>query len=280
MKHIYKFLSPALLIAIVSVSSGVNGQEGTIRGKVVDSENGSVVEYAYILNYSLDKSIYGNTAGEFKLGARQGDTLVMYALGYFYQKVIVEDAMIGSGQAYMFRLARQPVQYAEARIVGLGTYEDFKRNFLSLKQAKTKTDRLADYLADISQTAAREAYSKAKDEQKLDGITFASVPILTPEEKERIKLAGIKEKEQVRDQIYQKYNPKVIKTVTGMTEDDEIIEFMVYCNFSDAYLLEVNDYDLMTRIALKYEMFKRKKLDEKSMENPVNQIDEVFYPNA
>ena len=274
MKYRYRAPIVIFLTLFVSVNSYVCGQQGAIRGKVIDSATGKAVEYAYILNYSLHKSIYSNTGGEFNLDARQGDTLVMYGLGYYYQKIIVDATILGTQHVTAFPLRQQTYELSEARIIGMGTYDDFKQQFLALNQPKTKADILSDFIVEAAHNEAVEAYEKAKAEQKLNGITFVSVPILTPEEKERIKLAGIISKEKVRDQIYQKYNPVVVKKVTGLTDDDEIIEFMVYCNFPDKYLIGVSEYDLMTRITLKYEMFKRKKQDEKLMENPVNCIDD------
>jgi hypothetical protein len=55
---------------------------------------------------------------------------------------------------------------------------------------------------------------------------------------------------------------------------------MIYCDFSDEYLLEVNEYDLMVSIARKYEMYKRKKQEEKSMQNRLYPDFDDFYPNA
>ena len=106
-----------------------------------------------------------------------------------------------------------------------------------------------------------------------NGVTFLSAGIYTPEEIERMKLAKIKEEEQVRDQIYYKFNPRVVKEITGLLEDSEIIEFMLFCKFSDAYLLEVNEYDLASRIALKYKLFLKLKEDEKNMKNPINRFE-------
>lgn len=274
MEQSFKTLYSLAFILIFAGSMPVFAQNGLIRGKVVDGANGKVLEYAYVLNYSLHKNIYCNSGGEFRLDARPGDTLVMYALGYYYQKVIVEAAMLGIEQVKEFPLKQQAYDLTEARILGIGSYEDFKRDFIALDIPKTRTDNLNEYITGIARAEAVEAYEKAKAEGKLNGVTFISVPILTPEEKERIKLAGIIEEEQVRDQIYQKYNPVLVKRVTGLTDDDEIIDFMAFCDFSERYLLNVNEYDLMSRIALKFEIFKRNKEDKKRMENPLNRIDD------
>ena len=52
-----------------------------------------------------------------------------------------------------------------------------------------------------------------------DGGNLLTIPIRSRDEKERIALAKIMETENVRNRIYQKFNPEVIKKVTGITED-------------------------------------------------------------
>jgi len=255
------------LILLVSAGMVANAQQGAIRGKVLDKVTGKKIEYTSILNYSLHTRIFSNAEGEFNLKAREGDTLVLYAVGYYYQKIIVNTGMIDTKVPVIFNLQEQSYEIAEVRIIGLGTYDDFRQQFINLDRPETKTERLAENLAETSRQAAVEAYNKAKAEQRLDGITILSIPILTPEEKERIAIVKIIEKEKIRDQIYQKFNPVVVKKVTGLTDDDEVIEFMVFCDFSDAYLLKVNEYDLTVSISRKYELFKNKKLEEKSMQN-------------
>jgi hypothetical protein len=280
MKQLYKLWPGVFLFLLVAGNSHITAQQSTIRGKAVDSGTGKTIEYISILNYSRHTRIYSNSKGEFNLDAQTGDTLVLYAVGYYYQKIIVDRTMLNTLEPKAFTLSQQAFEISEVRIIGLGTYEEFKQQFISLDRPQTKTEKLAESLAQISHQAAREAYDKAKAEQKLNGITFLTVPILTPEEKERIILAEIIEKEKIRDQIYQKFNPVVVKKVTGLTDDDVVIEFMVFCDFSDAYLLKVNEYDLMVSIARKFEMFNSKKQEEKSMQNRLGPGNEDFYPNA
>jgi len=269
----------ALAFLILIANFRVAGQQGLITGKVVDSATGMPVEYVQILNYSLQTQIYSNLAGEFKLQAHEGDTLVMYAMGYFYKKVIVNDNMLGSAPV-SFMLLQQPYNLSAANILGIGDYDDFRQRLISIETPKTKTDNLNEYLAGASVSVAKEAYEKAMSERKLNGISIASIPIYTPEELERIRLKEIVRKEQVKDQVYQKFNPGVVREITGLTDDSEIIEFMVYCDFSDSYLLEVSSYDLAAKIAAKFELFRKKKQDDNLMQDPMNFIDEFFMPFA
>jgi hypothetical protein len=278
MKHGYKFILYIVLTLAVSGTTCVYGQQSMIRGKVIDSATGKAVEYAYVLDYTQHIDLYSNVSGEFVLNAQPGDTLIFYALGYEYHKIIVTDSLISKQGIVVLGIKPQTYELTEARIFPLGTYEEFRQQFITLNKPKTETNMLAEKLAEISHKVARESYEMAKANQRLDGITLMSVPIRTPEEKERIRLDEILKKEKIRDRIYQKFNPEIIKKVTGMDNDKDIIEFMVFCDFPDRYLLEINEYVLMEEIAAKYELFKKKKQAEKARENQINRSTEFIYP--
>jgi hypothetical protein len=263
-----------LFLILISVGVMVHAQEKVITGLVTDQESGKTVGYTSVLNFSRQDRVFSNSSGRFSIVAREGDTLVFYTTGYFYEKVIARQEMLNPGQITTIHLKPQVYEIAEARILGFGTYDNFKQQFLDLDQPETETEKLNETMAEVSKKEAVEAYNKAMAERKTDGITIASVPIRTRDERERLALAKIMEEEKVRDQIYQKFNPMVVKNVTGLTEDDEIIEFMVFCKYSDAYLLQVTDYMLMESIAQKYEEFRRRKEQEKEMQNSINWIDE------
>lgn len=258
----------------------LKAQPGPLRGKIVDEQTGRSVEYGIILNYSRHITLYSSATGEFFLRASPGDTLVLSAIGYYYRKVIVSDSLLTASMPVTFNISPRAFEIGEAKIVPLGTYSQFRQDFVNLDKPKTKAEQLRDQIADWSQKAAAEGYEKYQQNRIHDGVTLLTVPIRTRDEKERIKLAKIMESENLRNRIYEKFNPEVVKKVTGMTEDHEIIEFMVFCDFSDQYVLDVNQYTLMEQIALRYELFRKKKRAEQSGENPVNLKDDHTNPNA
>ncbi len=235
-------------------------QTGNFRGKLLDAITGRAIDYGIIYNYSRNINIYSTPSGEFTITALPGDTLVVSALGYYYAKAVISDSLLQAGSPVNFRIEPRAYEIEEARIVSLGTYGEFRQNFIHLDKPKTATEKLAENLAVVSREAAKEAFAAAQVQRKSEnGITIASFTIRTPDEIERLKLAEIVKKEKVRDQIYAKYNPAVVKKVTGLEADDEVIEFMLYCDFTDDYLLKVSEYDLMAVIESKYRAFKARK---------------------
>lgn len=270
MKH--PIINCCIVLILISGCTCLAAQPPVIKGKILESGSEKPVEYAYILNYSLHLENYSNSKGEFRMDANVGDTLVLFALGYFYKKVIVDDPMILE-KGFQFHLDFQPADLGEAKIPAIGTYDDFKKAIVTLDRPVSPFERLNNDLSASVKNAARAGYQEAQNRAHAEGVSLYSVSILTPEEKERIKLAAIIEKDLIHDRIYRKFNPALVKQVTGISEDDEIIRFMLYCQFPEEYLLEVNEYDLSLRIALKYELFKKMKAEEKNRKEQENRID-------
>jgi hypothetical protein len=269
-----------LLLILYTADLPVEGQAGPLKGKIVDGVTRKPVEYGIVLNYSRHINMYSNPAGEFILQAAAGDTLVLSAVGYYFQKIIVTDSLLQASMPIQFSIRPRAYEITEARIVPLGTYEEFRQRFVNMDRAKSRTELLTDRLTEWSHEAAKEGYEKYRQNRIHDGITLLTVPIRSRDERERIALTKIMESEKVRDLIYQKFNPDVITKVTGITADHEIIEFMVFCDFSDQYLLDISAYDLMTQIALKYDLFKRRKQLEQSGQKPVNLNHDLSNPNV
>lgn len=268
----YPIIKCCIILVLICGCTSIAAQPKVIKGMVVESGSGNPVEYAYILNYSLHLENYSNSKGEFRMDANVGDTLVIFAMGYFYKKVIVDDPMIKEN-GFPFHLDFQPADLGEAKIPAIGTYDDFKRAVVTLNRPLTPLDRLNNNLGPSVKIAAREGYKEAQNRKHAEGFSVCTVPILTPEEKERIKLAAMIEKDLIHDRMYKKFNPALVRQVTGISDDNEIIRFMLYCHFSEDYLLEVNEYDLSLRIALKYELFKKIRSEEKNLKDQENRID-------
>jgi hypothetical protein len=128
---------------------------------------------------------------------------------------------------------------------------------LALKLQETKTDKLRKSLYNISRQTGREVKYQQDMDKLARGVLF-SVPIITPEEIAMIKLKKIREKEKIRNIIYEKFNPDIVGELTGL-KGDELTEFMVFCNFSEKYLFETNQYHILVKMLEKLEEFKKLK---------------------
>ena len=50
----------------------------------------------------------------------------------------------------------------------------------------------------------------------------------------------------------------MVQRATGMTDEDEIVKFMQFCNFSEYFLLNATSEELRRAVVKKYDFYLRK----------------------
>jgi hypothetical protein len=248
---------------IVIICSPVYSQASTdnnlykLDGKIINKETCRSLSLVHIFNERTRKTTISDTSGNFTIDVGMGDTLVFSSIGYFYKVVYITGSMVNKRLAIVEMKPRK-YEVPEAKIVVLGTYEQFRQKLLSLKLPKTRTDILRESLQKVSKEVAMEVEYNRKMDRMTQGGNLLCVKILTPEEIQMIQLRKIREKEKIQKAIEEKYNRKIISEVTGL-EDKELTEFMVFCNFSDEFLLESTQYDILIKVLEKLKEFKKLK---------------------
>ena len=263
------FLRSVVLLAMTLIPfSLLYSQKFPLHGRIMEGDTRRPVQLAHVQNVSSRQSVFSDTSGYFHIPAKAGDTLVFSAIGYYYSMTVVSDSLLSSTFFNQFKMIPRVYEIEEARIYALGTYEQFKQRFISLDLSKNKTEMLRRNLQREALEEAKEADRIATEKRMLqNGVTLASVPILTPEEKQMLKLKEILVSESRKNRVYAKYNPDIIKKATGIEKDEEVIAFMAFCDFSDEAILNINEYDLIVMIVRKYEEFRHLQENQKPDEN-------------
>jgi len=227
------------------------------EGKVIDDSTGQNVAFVHIFNESSQLGFIGNEKGEFRIPAKAGDTLVYSALGYFakVQFITAEDFKPG----HIVKLTPRVYEIEEVRVRLFKDYDDFRRQFLALELPETSADRLRNNLTTQSRTAAKKAEYERQVKEILErpGIQLfsATIPILSREEKQLRNYAEIQKKEEHQRIIEKKYNRDIIHEITHLSED-EITEFMGFCNFDEEFLFEASEYEILVKIEDKFKEYR------------------------
>lgn len=252
-----------ITFCIAIICSPVHSQTGPednlykLDGNIINEETRRNLSLVHIFNERTRKTTVSDTSGNFTMDVSMGDTLVFSSIGYFYKVVYVTGSMLDKGSEIV-EMAPRKYEVPEAKIVVLGTYGQFKQKVLSLKLPKTRTDILRESLQKISKEVAMEVeYNRQMDKMTQGGVLMCA-KILTPEEIQMIKLGKILEKEKIQKAIEEKYNRTIVGDVTGL-EDKELTEFMVFCNFSDEFLLESTQYNILIKVLEKLKEFQKLK---------------------
>jgi hypothetical protein len=256
---LYIFNTLYLLLIFFTIHSQTEHPETSenLKGCIIDRKTLGFIPFVHIFNERTRKTSISDSSGNFNIKVKNMDTLVFSAIGYFLKPVYITDSLL-KARAVFIELLPRTYEISEARVYALGTYDQFKQKVLALKLPETKTDILRRNLKELSKKAGKEVkYRQEMDKLTHGGVIF-SVPILSPEEKQMIKLKKILEKEKVRKIIDGKFNRAVVADVTGL-KGEELTEFIVFCNFSDKYLLETNQYDIIVRVLEKLQVYKKLK---------------------
>ncbi len=228
------------------------------HGIIVDKSTSNPIAFVHIYNESQRRGYIANEEGRFRILASEGDTLVLSALGYLGKVVFISDSCIHSD--FTIKLITQVYQIEEVAVRAFRDYEDFKKQFLALRLPETETTRLRENLRLI---ARQEATNAANNKKASDAYTTktntelvtVSVPILSREDKQRLNYAEVLKKEARQRVIDKKYNREIIYKVTQLSED-EITEFMGFCNFSEEYLYHATEYEILVKIEEKFKEYK------------------------
>ncbi len=268
MNRLVFILSGFLILISVHVNSQLFGKKSPVlQGRFTDKENDNHLAFVHILNESKRTAAISDTSGLFQLKVDIGDTLAFSALGYLGKVIIVDEHMLQS--CLSIQLVPRTYDIDEVKVIALGTYSQFKQKFQNLELPYTKTDRLRDHLNMLAVKAGEEGYQEYKDKKIAeDGVSIASVPILTPEERQLIKLKEILKEEKIQKIIDKKYNSEIVADLTGL-KGDELIDFMSFCNFKKQYLLNTKQYDILVKVLEKFKEFKKMQksgsLEQKNM---------------
>ena len=250
-----------LLIPGISRSQLILTPQQMLRGIVRDDSTGQALSYVQVYNESKRKGCISNEKGYFHLFGDIGDTLVFSGMSYLGKVQLVGDLDIDT--LMEVRLSPRFYQIAEVKITRLGTYDEFKRSLLALELPKTQTRILREHLFEQSHLGmdtylAEEEVRKAMSPEPGKPTGGISIPILSREEKQRLNLAKVMEKEKEQELIDAKYNRDIIRKVTHLP-DDEIIDFMGFCHFSNEVLLQATDYEIVLMIEKKFKEYQNRK---------------------
>ncbi len=224
----------------------------------MDNTTGNFIPSANIFNESNRHWEHANENGEFKLWVNIGDTLVISAIGYLSEVVLVTENQIKDSM--IIKLEARSYEIGEAVIKVPKKYSKFKQDFLNLDLPRTELDSITEELAVTSKQVIKQAEYDRQVKEVFDrekGTLFVlGAPIRTKEEKDQKKLKKICTLEEQQKQIDLKYNREIVKKYTKLDEN-ELIEFMSFCNFSKEFLLEANDYEIGNAISEKFKEYKK-----------------------
>ncbi|MFO7657612.1 MAG: carboxypeptidase-like regulatory domain-containing protein [Bacteroidales bacterium] len=227
-----------------------------ISGRVIDSEVYKGISFVHVLNESRHISALSDTSGRFTIMAGPKDTLVFSVMGYLGKYIVLDENTLSN--KFEVHLAPRYYEIAEVEVFGIISYSKFTEKFRKIEIPETEADILRNNLQSIALDIGKEAKYYLAMKKAAEGGNLMAVPILSPEEKQRIKLKEIVNKELIHYEIDKKFNRQVVADLTGL-KDQELDEFILYCNFNQKFLQFGSQYEILVKVLEKFEQFKELK---------------------
>ncbi len=218
----------------------------SVNAQLRSFDDGTPVIYAHIFNPGLDIGTTSDTLGFFSIIMRRDDSLLITDIAFKKEYFSLPDfwpSDFYSGQIY---LKKQVYRIEQVSIHSMPGYEQLKRETVSSIGPKTPEEKRIEY---IQRATGEEAF---KYNKIYVGFSFS---MKTKEQKSLEKLQIILAEQRKMAQIRLKFNENNIGELTGLN-GIELKNFMRHCNFSEEFLLNASEYDVLhraKRIFRKYE---------------------------
>ncbi len=253
MKSIYFtliFLSSLILFPIISDAQNSGEEESfTLSGKVVDAATLEGIPFSHI---KIDETYWGvicDSLGFFKVSIKPNQNLKVSSLGY--SEIIVPiTSEVTDGESFQeISLDRTSYMLEEVDIYSLGTWEQFKENFVKME------------LPDESNIAGGWDFGNLKQHMQAElamGRSGAGVGISMnrkfKDRKQREHVAKLKSKEFKVYILKSKFNKQLVEDITR-EKGVRLEALMVYITEREHFTYQTRDMYIQHRIKACYDTF-------------------------
>ncbi|MDB5121375.1 MAG: hypothetical protein JWN56_2593 [Sphingobacteriales bacterium] len=225
-----------LLFLILLTAAKLFAQDKPVQGIVFDKDSKQRITRVYIYNTRTSKGFYNNIKGEFKTNAQHGDVLVAALQGY-----AVDTASVGTSNTIIFYLKRTSIYLREV------TVRD---------TVESPNEKLAE-----NKTAYKDAYTKGDTGDMLHlgpggvGLSITSIyNLLSRQGRNARHLQEIIEQDYKESIIDYRYSKSLVNSATNLTAE-RLTDFMQQYRPSYYFILEANDYQLISFIKSSYQKY-------------------------
>ena len=210
-----------------------------IKGIILSVIDSTPIAYVHIIDLTTGYGTAGDYMGEFSMRIYLGDTIRFSALGYKSLLLNLDEAPSGKHASFTIYMEEKVYDIPEIEVHPYPNFSDFKHAFLNLElpedsfkvdlnlpevgtsQAARFANGQVGLIIEGPFTAIYDKFSrKGKDKRAYDELMIRRTS----------------------------YNAEVIKRVTGLTDPDQIISFMFFCDISTAFITQASDYEIIEAI--------------------------------
>ena len=225
-----------------------------VRGKVQSETSEVILQNVHVLNLTKVKGTISNVEGEFEIQAKVNDTLYFSYIGYKPLKIVVTNDLIRFDDN---TIELTELAFALEEII-IKPYKLTGYLEIDVKNApvNTATRYRIIGLPNLGYEAGRRSRSGIS---KVIGAIFNPADFLNnlfrKKSSKMDKLRLMREDNEIKNLLSTKFDREVLVQLLGV-EKVEIDEILRNCNFSDTFIQQANDLQIMEAINECYDEYK------------------------
>lgn len=250
----YLGLKLGIIFLLVVSSMNINGQTVyALEGRLFNQKDSSFVPASNIYTLPGKKGNMSDPNGYFYMEITVDDTLYVTTIGFKKYKIYCADLIHNKDFRIHIFLEPKIYQLETFNVLGSLTYEEFKDQLMDLPLAE---DQIVDFAIPWEWYGYTNLPASGGFGLTFNGIFSSLYDKHGKEGKQRKKIEQVEANQGKQDYIYSKYNPYVIQRATGIENEEEIIQFMEYCNFTDYFIVNSTQQEIINALSGKYKVYK------------------------
>jgi hypothetical protein len=227
-----------IFIGLFVISGAIYAQQKdiTISGNAVNSNGLGGLYQVIVINQRTSTGMLAEPNGHFTINCQKTDTILVSASGFSVKKICFLDSVYKS--VYTFTVVLDSMHYslAEVKIYLTKSLREVNEERNSLGNIP-KTDKYQDINAIGSPIEyLYERFSRLEQSKR--------------------KVAQLEDEERRREVLKELFQIYIRHDIINLT-DTEFDNFIDYCNFTDNFIKNSTDYDLVMAIKARYEQFEK-----------------------
>jgi hypothetical protein len=251
-----------LTIIIITLSLILFSQRNSYKSRVYDGINFISIEGVNIYNITSEKFTFSDERGNFIIDVKINDTLIFSKSVYRQMMVVMtREQLAKNGEDYF--LYYKAIMLKEVSVLGLNpTYEGFKRDIAAIKIDNNFAN------VNLSPDEKKMISEAAKGPNILRGAAASPITYLYNRFSKKAKMDRLYREmltyEDELDNVPQKYNRKIVSDITGIKDEGELMEFMIFCRFSYYDIIRWTALEIAGAIRFKFNEYQYYKAVEEN----------------
>lgn len=244
----------SFLIIVLTLHNAFGQETTLLKGKVKNDVTDAYMSSVHVLNLSSVEGVITDNQGEFEIAVRAQDTLYFSYLGFKPLKIPVSNDMIKFGIP-IFRLTQ--LSYALEEVI-VRPYQ--LTGYLDVDVKKVPLNPAGRYAIPGLPQSGYEAGNRNRSSiSKAIGALFNPADFLYnlfgKNPKQMRKLKKMREDNAIKNLLSTKFDREVLVQLLGI-ERINLEEILRNCNYSNAFIKEANDLQILEAISGCYEEYK------------------------